>query len=136
MVSFGSRIGVLLKKFRWKFSLFYPTTKMTETVPRWIIYWCVHIHSQGKLNEWMWMNQCEDEWCYYVWYKCQFVMFYLAWDREINISLFSCDDKEWVLIHCFRLFAFKSIRHEVNNLVSTSRSVFNGYTAFYLLQSD
>ena len=27
---------------------------MTETVPRWIIYWCVHIHSQGKLNESMW----------------------------------------------------------------------------------
>ena len=27
---------------------------MTETVPRWIIYWCVHIHSQGKLNKSKW----------------------------------------------------------------------------------
>ena len=42
-----------------------------------------------------WMNQCEDEWCYYVWYKCQFVMLYLAWDREINISLFFCDVFVW-----------------------------------------
>ena len=25
-------------------------SKMTEIVPRWIIYWCVHIQSQGILN--------------------------------------------------------------------------------------
>ena len=30
------------------------TTKMTETVPRWIIHWCVSIHSQGKLNVSKW----------------------------------------------------------------------------------
>ena len=42
-----------------------------------------------------WLNQCEDEWCHYVWYKCQFVMLYLAWDREINISLFFCDVFVW-----------------------------------------
>ena len=29
---------------------------MTETVPGWIIYWCVHIHSQGKLNTSKWKN--------------------------------------------------------------------------------
>ena len=39
-----------------------------------------------------WLYQCEDEWCYYV---CQFIMFYLAWDREINISLFFCDVFVW-----------------------------------------
>ena len=27
---------------------------MTETVPGWIIYWCVHIHSQGKLIQSKW----------------------------------------------------------------------------------
>ena len=27
------------------------------------------------------------------------------------------------VLHCFRLFTFKSIPHEVNNLVSASRSV-------------
>ena len=27
------------------------------------------------------------------------------------------------VLHCFRLFTFKSIRHEVNNLISTSGSV-------------
>ena len=41
------------------------------------------------------MYQSEAEWCYYVWYKCQFVMLYLAWDREINISLFFCDVFVW-----------------------------------------
>ena len=29
------------------------------------------------------------------------------------------------VLHCFRLFTFKSIPHEVNNLVSTSRSVYH-----------
>ena len=42
-----------------------------------------------------WINQSEDEWCHYIWYKCQFVMLYLAWDREINISLFFCDVFVW-----------------------------------------
>ena len=39
--------------------------------------------------------ECEDEWCHYVWQKCQFVMLYLALDREINISLFFCDVFVW-----------------------------------------
>ena len=41
------------------------------------------------------MIQSEDEWCHYVWYKCQFIMLYLAWDKEINISLFFCDVFVW-----------------------------------------
>ena len=32
--------------------------------------------------------ECEDEWCHYVWQKYQFVMLYLALDKEIKISLF------------------------------------------------
>ena len=58
---------------------------MTETVPRWIIYLCVHIHSQGKLNESKgrrMMSLC-------------MVILSLAWDREINISLFFCDVFVW-----------------------------------------
>ena len=49
-------------------------------------------HSPPRRN---WMNQSVDEWCHYMWYKCQFVMLYLAWDREINISLFFCDVFVW-----------------------------------------
>ena len=42
-----------------------------------------------------WINQNEDEWCHYVWSKCQLVMLYSAWDREINILLFFCDVFVW-----------------------------------------
>ena len=55
---------------------------MTETVPRWIIYWCVHIHSQGKLNESKWrrmMSLCMVEVPIYN------VVFSLR--KRINISL-------------------------------------------------
>ena len=41
------------------------------------------------------MYQNEDEWCHYVWLKCQFLMPNLAWDREINISLSFGDVFVW-----------------------------------------
>ena len=63
---------------------------MTETVPRWIIYWCVHIHSQGKLNESKWRRMML---LYMVEVPICNVLFSLRW--ETNIKKFFCDVFVW-----------------------------------------
>ena len=63
---------------------------MTETVPRWIIYWYVHLHSQGKLNKSMWrrmMLLCMVE------VPISNVVFSLR-QRNKHFTLF-CDVFEW-----------------------------------------